>query len=221
MPHVTGGQETVGIRIPSHPVALELLNAFGGGLAAPSANRFGRISPTTALAVREELGDQVAYILDGGRCEVGVESTIVDVSGDAAVLLRPGVITAAQIEAVLQQKLQTKSKNAPRVSGSHLSHYAPTTPVRLLQSAELQHYLSERKKRRIAVMALSPLVEDALVVQMPADPAHYAYHLYQVLRDLDREHADEILIEALPLDACWDAVRDRVMRAAAGFSVIY
>ncbi|MEO8963719.1 MAG: L-threonylcarbamoyladenylate synthase, partial [Gammaproteobacteria bacterium] len=128
---VTGGQETIGLRIPHHPVAQALLQAFGGGIAAPSANRFGRISPTTAKAVYEELGDSVDLILEGGQCSVGVESTIVDVSGKHPTILRPGMITAANIEEVLHSRVIDKPQSAPRVSGSMESHYAPATKIRL------------------------------------------------------------------------------------------
>ncbi|HEY5290991.1 MAG TPA: L-threonylcarbamoyladenylate synthase, partial [Burkholderiales bacterium] len=142
---VTGGQDTVGLRIPGHPVALELLQAFAGaeggrafsGIAAPSANRFGRISPTTAAHVRAELGAAVEWVLDGGECGVGIESTIVDLSRGRAVLLRPGQITPAQIAAVLGDEVAQPDAAAPRVPGAQGSHYAPRTPLHLVAAAEL------------------------------------------------------------------------------------
>jgi len=138
---VTGQQTTIGLRMPNHPVALTVLKEFGGGIAAPSANRFGRISPTTAEAVQEELGDAVDLILEGGQCAVGVESTIVDVSGEQIAILRPGMITAEQIVAVLKQPVLTTPKNAPRVSGSMESHYAPLTPTKLMSIDEKRNFL--------------------------------------------------------------------------------
>src|SRR5262249_5566912 len=136
-------QDTVGIRIPHHPVAQQLLQAFGSGLAAPSANRFGRISPTTAAAVREELGDTVDYILDGGPCEVGVESTIVDVTQKDPVILRPGMISSEQIAAVLKKPVLFTQQSSPRVSGSLESHYAPRTPLQIIEAADLVNVLSQ------------------------------------------------------------------------------
>src|SRR5579872_3332900 len=151
---VTGGQDTVGLRIPNHPVALAVLKEYGSGIAMPSANRFGRISPTTAQAVREELGNAVDLILEGGQCEVGVESTIVDVSDQHPVILRPGMITAQQIENVLHQHLIRQKKNAPRVSGSLESHYAPVTKTRLISTASLKLFL-KNKHENVAIVAWS------------------------------------------------------------------
>lgn len=140
---VTGGQTTIGLRVPAHPVATALLNNFGSGLAAPSANRFGRISPTTAEAVREELGCGVELVLDGGQCEVGVESTIVAVSDAHPLILRPGMISVKQIEAVLQQSIGGKKTNVPRVSGSFASHYAPLTKTRIIATTNLTQFLQD------------------------------------------------------------------------------
>lgn len=216
---VTGGQDTIGIRIPNHPVAHELLKKFGSGVAAPSANRFGRISPTTAAAVREELGDTVDLILDGGQCEVGLESTIVDVSGDELRVLRPGMITPQQIEDVLHQHLTSERKNMPRVSGSLESHYAPETKTVLMSTAEIQAYL-QTNRSQVAVICrekselVSLQVEGMCVVTMPDDAVKYAHDLYKVLRDLDKKHFKQIMIENPPEDSEWLAIRDRLYRAA-------
>ena len=158
---VTGGQDTVGLRIPGHPVALELLQAFAGeeggrrfsGVAAPSANKFGRISPTMAEHVRAELGAAVQTVLDGGECGVGIESTIVDLSRGRAVLLRPGQITPAQIAAVLGTEVELPDAAAPRVSGALDSHYAPRTPLHLVPAAELPAKLAALRGKRLAVLA--------------------------------------------------------------------
>lgn len=217
---VTGGQDTIGIRIPHHPVALSLLRAFGSGLAAPSANRFGSISPTTAEAVREELGDRVDLILEGGQCEVGVESTIVDVSADECRILRPGMISQAQIEEVLHQSLSDKKKNAPRVSGSMLSHYAPRTPLHIVLKSELSELLVNYKfpmallvRGKSETMSLTIPLNIHYVV-MPENPEEYAHDLYSTLRMLDKNNYHALMVEALPDDPSWDAVRDRLQRAA-------
>ncbi len=140
---VTGGQETVGLRVPAHPMARRLLQAFGGGIAAPSANRFGRVSPTTAQHVRDELGGAVDLILDGGACEVGIESTIVDLSTGAAILLRPGRISATAIEQVTGQPVLSATSASPRASGTLAAHYAPTIPLRLATPRSLERIVRE------------------------------------------------------------------------------
>lgn len=211
---VTGGQQTIGLRIPDHPVALAVLKEYGGGIAAPSANRFGRISPTTAAAVRDELGDAVDLILEGGQCNVGVESTIVDVSGEKPAILRPGVITAKHIETVLGYPVLTHKENAPRVSGSLESHYAPQTKTRLMSTAELNAFL-KNKESKVAIVIWSDLdVHDNLSVVMSTDPYHYAHDLYQVMRDLDKQGLNQIIFEKVPETVEWDAVRDRLQRAS-------
>lgn len=217
---VTGRQDTIGLRIPNHPVALELLKQYGGGIAAPSANRFGHISPTTAQAVYEELGDAVDMILEGGQCEVGVESTIVDVSGEHPVILRPGMIRSSQIEQVLHQQIGTKGKNAPRVSGSLESHYAPTTKTRLVATDQLTAVLQavQEDQLPLAVVGFNHInVTNSQIqfITMSRSADTYAHDLYRVLRDLDKENLREIIIEAVPESPEWDAIRDRLQRATA------
>ncbi len=224
---VTGGQDTVGLRVPGHPLTQQLLQAFcgagGGGIAAPSANRFGRISPTTAQHVHEELGDRVALVLDGGPCEVGIESTIIDLSRDEPVILRPGMISVAQIEQVLQQHVDDvagqgeSALTAPRVSGSLDSHYAPATAMHLIPPDRLQAELDKRSSQRIAVLSPQPCphARQSLVWQQAPDrPAAYARDLYANLRMLDSSGANAILVEAPPEKTEWLAIRDRLGRAA-------
>lgn len=215
---VTGGQDTVGLRVPDHPVALALLAAFGGGIAAPSANRFGRISPTTAQHVRDELGETVDGILDGGPCRVGIESTILDLSGDHPRLLRPGAITAAQIEAVLGEPLAAPSGDVPRSPGTLLSHYAPQTALTLVSPDSLQGKIKccLENGERVAVLARSaaPPLTNCIWQIMPDAPGAYAHELYARLRALDALHVDRLLVEAPPYEAAWRAVRDRLARAA-------
>ncbi|MBY0267501.1 MAG: threonylcarbamoyl-AMP synthase [Burkholderiales bacterium] len=218
---VTGGQDTVAIRVPLHPVAQALLREFGGGVAAPSANRFGRVSATTAAHVREEFGDVVACVLDGGAADVGIESTIVDCSRAAPVLLRPGSITPQQLEQVLDMPLAASDAQAPRVSGSLEKHYAPRTPVMLMEGdliVELAHSLA-RQGKRVAVLArttLQPMVDGLVWQAAPRDAAAYAHELYASLRTLDQAGCDAMLVEQPPDEPEWLAVRDRLMRAAAG-----
>lgn len=222
-----GGQDTVGLRCPSHPVAQALLVAARGlgvmGVAAPSANRFGRVSPTTAAHVVEEFSDlseDALLILDGGACPVGIESTIVDCSRGSPVLLRPGMLTSAQIEAVCGQTLRERDAQAPRASGTLASHYAPRATVRLMPAQQLQAALDVLGKdaKNIAIYAGQGLrvPSKALPVRrMPADAAACAQELFAVLRELDATGVKLIWVESPPESAAWDGVRDRLQRAAA------
>ncbi|MGB8300789.1 MAG: L-threonylcarbamoyladenylate synthase, partial [Azonexus sp.] len=194
---VTGGQDTVGLRVPGHPVALELLRRFAAvagehaGIAAPSANRFGRISPTTAAHVQEELGDRVSLILDGGPCAVGIESTIVDCSRGEPVVLRPGHISPAHLEAVFGRVLAIRTADeAPRVSGSLAAHYAPQTPMRLIASERLLDFLNAQRHKgdRCGVIAHSQPPQAGMPhvwKLLAADPVGYAHDLYAALREMD------------------------------------
>ena len=232
---VTGGQDTVGLRVPNHPLALELLREFGGadggGLAAPSANRYGRISPTLAQHVAEELGDRVAMILDGGPCAVGIESTILDLSGDPCVtprILRPGMISAEAIAAVLGQQPEQgtapnspNAPNTPRVSGSLAAHYAPRTPMQLVATSELALVVTAALNRgtKLAVMARQPASDAREQLHWrvaSTDFSQYSHDLYANLRSLDAAGCDLILVETPPVSAEWCAVADRLGRAVTG-----
>lgn len=213
---VTGGQATVGLRVPAHPLALRLLRAFKGGLAAPSANRFGRLSPTTALHVSQELGDRVDLILDGGPCPVGLESTIVDLSSGTPRLLRPGGVTVAQLSELLGAAPEAGGLDAPRASGTLKSHYAPNTPTRLLSSTALIEWVSQRaSEAKLGVLAYHPQPAGSAVVwkTLPDEPVAYGRRLYAALRELDALSCDELLIEAVPDEPAWLAVADRLRRA--------
>lgn len=208
---VTGGQDSVGLRVPSHPVAQELLREFGGGVAAPSANRFGNISSTTAAHVTEEL--KVELVLDGGASEVGIESTIVDVSSSNLVLLRPGRISKEQIQDLLKIKIRDKQADSLRHSGGLERHYAPKTPALLVPPHALDTEIAKRKAA-VAVLAFSrPDERVDNWIRMPREPQAYAQRLYAALRELDGAGCGAILIEAPPDTAEWAAVRDRLSRA--------
>ncbi|WLI88576.1 L-threonylcarbamoyladenylate synthase [Massilia sp. R2A-15] len=223
---VSGGQETVGLRCPSHPVAIALLQAFKagkGGVAAPSANKFGNVSPTTAQHVRDEFGadGSVAMVLDGGASEVGIESTIVDLSRLAThgpVLLRPGHISAEAIAAVIDRLPAPPDVAAPRASGTLESHYAPHTPVAMQDSATLKATLARLQQagRKVALIHYSDLPEAHAQVRLPTSPDGFAHALYASLRAMDHTGADLILVEAPPQGGAWLGVNDRLRRAAHG-----
>jgi len=220
---VTGGQDSIGLRVPAHPLALALLKAFGGGIAAPSANRFGRVSPTTVQHVRAELGAEVDMVLDGGPCRVGIESTIVSLLGETPVLLRPGAITAMQLKRALGTPvgLPGGASGIPRVPGTHAAHYAPRTPLVLLPAAELWPELERRAAagERLAVMPFSPPPSpppaSVAVFPMPPHPEDYARLLYATLHEVDASGAGRLLVETPPEDESWRAVMDRLRRATA------
>lgn len=206
---VTGGQDSVGLRVPSHPIAQELLREFGGGVAAPSANLFGNLSPTTAAHVREEM--KVDLVLDGGASEVGIESTIVDLSGGEAVLLRPGGISKAQLEQVLN--VTETQPGSPRHSGGLERHYAPKTPAALVPPHALDAEIAKRGAS-VAVLAFSrPDERVDCWIRMPREPKAYAQRLYAALRELDAAGCAAMLIEAPPDTPEWLAVTDRLARA--------
>ena len=225
---VTGGQNTVGLRMPDHPVALRLLRAFGGGIAAPSANRFCRISPTQATHVEEELGDAVDLILDGGACQVGVESTIVDLRGKHPRLLRPGHITRHDIEAVIQTELiiafpqsEQIEQSEPRAPGMMAVHYAPVTQALLCPADRLPEIIRElysrNKKTGVLACRLEQPENSRIIrlIRMPEQAEAYAQALYAALRELDSLELDMILIEQPPRTEAWRAINDRLCKATS------
>lgn len=217
---ITGGQDTIAIRVPSHPMAQQLLTAFGGGIAAPSANRYGRLSPTRAEHVREELGEAVRVILDGGECQIGLESTIVSFEGDSVRLLRPGSVTAAQLRQVVGELLSGADRASPRVPGSTSTHYAPATPMTIVPSGEVdaQADAASAGAHRVAVLAQRlPLRAHKYVTWINAGrkPENYGRDLYANLRTLDKAGCQRILVQAVPDGERWEAIRDRLSRAAS------
>lgn len=217
---VTGGLDTVALRVPAHPLALALLEAFGGGIAAPSANRFGSISPTTAQHVRDDLGDAVDFVLDGGPCAVGVESTIVDVTGEQPAILRPGGVSREAMEAVLGHDVPVRAEVTVRAPGQHLSHYAPRAQVVLVEAAAIPdtaHALLA-VGRRVGVLLpaeeTESLADDITVLPVPRSLEDYAHALFRLLREFDERGCDVIVASVPPATGIGLAIADRLQRAA-------
>ncbi len=213
---VSGGQNSIGIRIPSHPIAQQLLTAFGGGIAAPSANRYGRLSPTKPEHVREEFGDALPVVLDGGESQIGLESTIVSCLGNTARLLRPGFITRSQLEKVAGPLAE--AGDAPRSPGDRSSHYAPLTPLEIIESEELETRAAEFAERgeKVAVLAMRPPMHaqrNMTWINAGKKAEAYAHNLYNHLRTLDRAGTLKIFVQAPPAEERWAAVLDRLRRA--------
>jgi L-threonylcarbamoyladenylate synthase len=200
-PLVTGGLDTVAVRVPDHPVALRLIDLAGVPISAPSANLFMGLSPTVAEHIDPALGDLLAMVLDGGPCEVGLESTVIDVSADEPRLLRPGGITRSQVEEVLRCSLGAPVQGERKAPGLYRRHYAPRTPLRLV----------EELPTGASGITFSPAV--AGQIQLPLNPRAYAISLYAALHRLDAEGHSEILVQAPPKGAEWEAVWDRLQRA--------
>jgi len=217
---VTGGQNTVALRVPANPVALQLLQVFGGGIAAPSANRFGHISPTQAKHVAEELGDSVACILDGGPCAVGVESTIIDLTDKHPAILRPGRITRSQLKAVLQTEIRLSAQTKIRAPGMMAVHYAPHTMALLCSSNTLIAMIDDlcAKGQSIGILAFSQTISSVPcpskhLIRLPDQAELYETALYSALRELDKLQLETILIEQPPDSEAWAAVNDRLSKA--------
>jgi L-threonylcarbamoyladenylate synthase len=206
---ITGGQDTVGLRVPRHALALELLREFGSAIAAPSANRFGRLSATTADHVREELGDRVDFVLDGGPCDVGIESTIVDLSQREPTLLRPGKISRSEIESAVGRELAASTSTGTRAPGTLPSHYSPRTPLEIVDAEQLGNAAA----KNVAVLSFGEAMSRRWI-SAPRDAAEYARALYANLRTLDEMQCEAILVERVPESEEWAAIRDRLDRAA-------
>lgn len=240
---ITGGQDTVALRIPSHPLTLETIKRVGSGLAAPSANKFGRLSPTEASDVDREFGEELAYVLDGGTCDIGIESTIVNLVGDSPEILRPGHIDRAALEAVLGKKVrsrfeeadtdtntdtelldkqnQQETREAVRVPGALPQHYAPAKPLYLVKTEELAPALaklkSEGKKASVLAFSAAPSQHDAPWLVSDRDARNFARKLYSRLRELDTANCDCILVESPPAETAqgWAGIKDRLTRASS------
>jgi L-threonylcarbamoyladenylate synthase len=207
--------------VPDHPLARSLLQVFGGGVAAPSANRFGKVSPTRAAHVREDLGDDVAVVLDGGACRVGIESTIVDVTGREPAILRIGSVSRAEIEETIGRPCAVLTTGAIAASGTLASHYAPAAAVEVIDADAVARRAREHigAEQRVGVLALrqsfSNLPDELVMLDPPRDEDEYARHLYARLRAADEHRLDVLLVVVPPgNDGLAAAVADRVRRAA-------
>ncbi len=209
---ITGGQDSVGLRVPAHPVAQALLHEFGGGVAAPSANRYGRVSPTCVAHVHDEFGGATPFVLDGGDCQIGLESTIISVL-DAPLLLRPGGVSREALEAIIGPIRIAQAGEGPKAPGMTHMHYAPSTPLRWMATRDLPAVADGT----VAVLARrpKPLGFTGHWLEASTDPIQYGHDLYAQLRQLDRVGARTILIESVPQGAAWEAIADRLGRAAA------
>ena len=228
-----GGQNSVGIRSPSHPIARQILLAAQNlgvwGVAAPSANKFGRVSPTTAAHVREEFGDAL-LVVDGGACDVGIESAIVDCTRGQPVLLRPGVLTLEQLSAacaekvLLEGEMLTKVLSAPKAPGTLVAHYAPAAKLFLMDNYEIEQKLAQRTDgSSLAIWSRAPVktqsqgrLDKKTAIhwqQMPSDPAQCAQMLFAQLRAFDALGAEQIWVESPPSESAWEGVHDRLRRA--------
>lgn len=209
---VTAGLDTVGLRMPAHPVALDLLRAAGLPIAAPSANRFTELSPVTAAHVRASLGHAVDMVLDGGACSVGIESTVLSVAGGRTVLLRPGIVSAADIEALVGavDRAGDPREDAHQSPGQHARHYRPRKPLYLLDSHD-----PLPDGHGAYLWWSTPRAAASLPIAMPAKAVEYAARLYGILHELDHREVDWIAVERVPADPAWEAVADRLRRAAA------
>jgi L-threonylcarbamoyladenylate synthase len=216
---VTGGRDTVGLRLPDQPLAQDLLTRFGGGVAAPSANRFGRVSPTTAADVRADLGPDVDRILDGGRCQVGVESTVVDCSDGRPVVLRLGGVSRERLEAIVAGPVPVCDDGTRPAPGTLASHYAPRARVVLVAAPEVSARASDlvAAGARVGLLAAVPpadLPPGVTVLAAPADVDELARDLYRLLRDADRQRVDVLLAVPPEPVGIGAAVADRLARAA-------
>lgn len=221
-PLITGGQDTIALRIPNHPIALQLLQNFGSGLVGPSANKYGRVSPTSAMHVAMDLGNNVNAILDGGESNIGIESTILNLTGSKPMIMRSGAITAAAISAVLGEEVVYNSDHKPqiRTSGSHESHYAPVTKVSLLNINEILNTIKNLPlQTKFSVISFNdrPTDLDSAIYwqQVAIDPVPYAHNLYANLRNHDLLNNSLILIEKPPTNEQWLAILDRLTRASS------
>ena len=215
---VTGGRDTVGLRVPDQPLALELLRAFGGGVAAPSANRFGRVSPTTAADVRADLGGDVDLVLDGGPCRVGIESTIVDCTGSGPAILREGGVPRRRVEALLGTTVPLRTSGEVAAPGTLASHYAPRARVELTDRAEIDQRATAALARgeRVGVIGVPPADARVIGLGEPADAERYAHDLYAMLRAADACELDLVLAVVPTGTGLAAAVADRLRRAAGG-----
>jgi L-threonylcarbamoyladenylate synthase len=212
---VTGGLNTVALRVPNHPLALEIIKKLGKGLAAPSANAHKKTSPTKPEHVLKSLEGKIAAILDGGPCDIGIESTIVDMTKEKPIILRPGAISADMIEKVINIKVYQPFNHRDRVSGNMKNHYQPEKPLFVLSKKEIE--LCIEREKNIAVMHYSIIARspDAAFYQMPVTKSEYAKKLYEIIHHIDDTNVGKILVEQPPTSNDWADINNRLQKASS------
>jgi L-threonylcarbamoyladenylate synthase len=212
---ITGGSDKICIRIPNHPVTLSLLTILNKGIVAPSANLFGRVSPTSAQHVLDDLDGKISAILDGGQCEVGLESTIIDLTEIKPKILRPGGLPIAHIEEVLDQKILPHSNSDEKISGNLLNHYQPRASVHPYEKSEIEHLINDMPINKSVLLLLSDINKNNIHIhQMPKDAYQYGQVFYSTLRLMDDKKYEKIYIELPPEKSEWYAIHDRIKKAS-------
>ena len=212
---ITGGSDKICIRIPNHPITLSLLRMLNKGIVAPSANLFGRVSPTSAKHVLDDLDGKISAILDGGQCEVGLESTIIDLTEKKPTILRPGGLSLLEIEKVLNEKIIVNSNLNEKVSGNLINHYQPKASVHSIKTSEIGNLTEEPLEAKSVLLLLSDInIDNIQTYSMPRDPYKYGQILYSTLRLMDDRHFEKIIIELPPEKSDWYAIHDRIKKAS-------
>ena len=210
---ITGGSNKICIRIPDHPVTLSLLRKLNKGIVAPSANLFGRVSPTSAKHVLDDLNGKISAILDGGKCEVGLESTIIDLTETKPKILRPGGLSLLEIEKILDQNIQIHFDSSEKVSGNLINHYQPRASVYPIKTSQIENIIEETLKTKSALLLLSDINKDN-IYSMPKNPYQYGQVFYSTLRLMDDKKFEKIFIELPPEKSEWYAIHDRIKKAS-------
>ena len=212
---ITGGLDTVALRVPNHPIALEIIRKLKKGLAAPSANTHKKLSPTKPEHVLKKLKGKIAAVLDGGVCGVGIESTIIDITKETPIILRPGAVTANAIEKALNTKVDQPFNHCEKVSGNMNVHYQPNKPLLVLPKKELELKLKSEKNIAIIHHSIIENLSSAKLYQMPTTKAEYAKKLYEILHHVDETNVRKIFVEEPPTSNDWDCINDRLKRASS------
>jgi L-threonylcarbamoyladenylate synthase len=212
---ITGGSDKICVRIPDHPLTLSLLRKFKKGIVAPSANLFGRVSPTSAKHVLDDLDGKISAILDGGKCEVGLESTIIDLTETKPKILRPGGLSLLEVEKVLDQNIQFQPDSSEKVSGNLISHYQPKASVHSIKTSEIENFTEDILKAKSVLLLLSDISKNNIHIhRMPKDPYKYGQVLYSTLRLMDDKKFEKIFIELPSEISDWYAIHDRIKKAS-------
>lgn len=212
---ITGGLDTVAVRVPNHPVALEIIKKLGNGIAAPSANSHKKTSPTKSAHVLSTLDGKIAAVIDGGSCSIGIESTIIDMTKKIPVILRPGVITTSMIETVLNMKIDQPMSHNEKVSGNMHIHYQPKKPLFILSKKEIDQQIQKEQHIAIIHQSTMPPHQNAEFYPMPTKKADYAKKIYEIMHHIDQTNVDKIWVETPPSSNEWADINDRLLKASS------